>query len=367
MAEITLTNVVKRYGGSQVLHGVSMRIEHHEFVVLLGPSGCGKSTLLRMIAGLEDITGGSVEIDGHRVNDVPAGERDAAMVFQNYALYPHMSAYENMAFGLRNVRMPRAEIDRRVRAASAILQIDELLGRRPHDMSGGQRQRIAIGRAIVREPAVFLFDEPLSNLDATLRLQMRVELARLHQSLDATMIFVTHDQTEAMTMADRIVAMNDGRVEQVGTPLEIYHRPANLFVAGFVGSPRMNLFPLRATQGGAAIGGAHLPLADVADGDAITLGLRPEALRVGSGPPGTPRLRGRVEIVEQLGNLSLVYLAVEGGERVVAEHVGAARVRPGEAVDLTFDLADAHLFGPDGRALPRPEAPAAVPAREAAS
>ena len=360
MADIAIRNVVKRYGAVEVLHDISLGIGHREFVVLLGPSGCGKSTLLRMIAGLEEISGGDVEIDGERINDVPAGLRGGAMVFQNYALYPHMSAYENMAFGLRNVGMARGEIDRRVRDASRILQIDELLGRRPHSMSGGQRQRVAIGRAIVREPKVFLFDEPLSNLDASLRLQMRVELARLHQSLDATMIFVTHDQTEAMTMADRIVVLNEGRVEQIGTPLEIYHHPRNLFVAGFVGSPRMNLFEGRVRS--APGGGLRLELAGtgvslggarrgVAEGGALTLGLRPEALRIGAAGPGEPSLAGRVEIVEQLGNLSLVYVTLADGGRVVAEHVGAARARVDEAVTLTFAMGDAHLFDASGAAL----------------
>jgi len=237
MAGIGLRDVSKRYGSVPVIQGASLDIADGEFVVFVGPSGCGKSTLLRMIAGLEDISGGEVAIDGRVVNAVPARDRGVAMVFQNYALYPHMTVAENMSFGLSNIGTPRSEIDRRVGEAAEILQITTLLGRRPKDMSGGQRQRVAIGRAIVRKPKVFLFDEPLSNLDAALRVQMRTELAKLHHAIGATMIYVTHDQTEAMTMADRIVVLRDGRVEQVGRPLDLYRRPQNAFVAGFLGSP----------------------------------------------------------------------------------------------------------------------------------
>ena len=235
MAEVSLKHVSKRYGAAQVVHDASLSIGHGEFVVFVGPSGCGKSTLLRMIAGLEDISGGDVSIDGQRVNAVPARDRGVAMVFQNYALYPHMTVAANMSFGLENVGTPRSEIDARVRQAAEILQITKLLDRKPKNMSGGQRQRVAIGRAIVRKRKVFLFDEPLSNLDAALRVQMRIELARLHQSLNATMIYVTHDQTDAMTMADRIVVLRDSRIEQVGAPLDLYRRPRNVFVAGFLG------------------------------------------------------------------------------------------------------------------------------------
>jgi len=256
MAGIGLRDVSKRYGSVPVIQGASLDIADGEFVVFVGPSGCGKSTLLRMIAGLEDISGGEVAIDGRVVNAVPARDRGVAMVFQNYALYPHMTVAENMSFGLSNIGTPRSEIDRRVGEAAEILQITTLLGRRPKDMSGGQRQRVAIGRAIVRKPKVFLFDEPLSNLDAALRVQMRTELAKLHHAIGATMIYVTHDQTEAMTMADRIVVLRDGRVEQVGRPLDLYRRPQNAFVAGFLGSPRMNV--LAATVN--AVGGSRATL-----------------------------------------------------------------------------------------------------------
>ena len=253
MASVSIRNVVKRFGAVEVVHGLSLEIADDEFVVLVGPSGCGKSTTLRMIAGLEDITGGEIFVDGTMVNDVPPKDRDMAMVFQNYALYPHMTVYENMSFGLRLKRYPKAEIARRVNEAARILDITELLERKPRQLSGGQRQRVAMGRAIVRDPKVFLFDEPLSNLDAKLRVQMRVELKRLHERLETTAIYVTHDQVEAMTLGSRVVVMKDGWVQQVGEPLEIYSRPANKFVAGFIGSPAMNFIPVTIAETNGAI------------------------------------------------------------------------------------------------------------------
>ncbi|MBI3707694.1 MAG: sn-glycerol-3-phosphate ABC transporter ATP-binding protein UgpC, partial [Proteobacteria bacterium] len=246
MTSIDLERIRKRYAEVEVIHGVDLHIAPGEFVVFVGPSGCGKSTLLRMIAGLEEISDGTLFIDGSRMNEMPAAQRGIAMVFQSYALYPHMTVYKNLAFGLETARLPRAEIDMRVRKAARILQIEALLDRKPKALSGGQRQRVAIGRAIVREPRIFLFDEPLSNLDAELRVQMRVEIAKLHQDIGSTMIYVTHDQVEAMTMADKIVVLRSGRIEQVGQPLDLYNRPANKFVAGFIGSPKMNLLTARA-------------------------------------------------------------------------------------------------------------------------
>src|SRR5271154_3099840 len=250
MAQVTLRKVIKKYDDTLAVRGIDLDIADKEFIVLVGPSGCGKSTTLRMIAGLEEITGGDIAIGGDVVNDVPPKDRDIAMVFQNYALYPHMNVYENMSFGLKLKRTPKDEIDRRVKQAAQILDITELLDRKPKQLSGGQRQRVAMGRAIVRDPKVFLFDEPLSNLDAKLRVQMRTEIKALHQRLKTTTIYVTHDQIEAMTMADKIVVMHDGRVEQIGTPLELYDRPANIFVAGFIGSPAMNFIPGVVGDGG---------------------------------------------------------------------------------------------------------------------
>src|SRR5688572_10168791 len=285
MAEVVLRGIRKSYGSTEVLHGIDLNVSDGEFVVFVGPSGCGKSTLLRIIAGLESITSGELFIGGRRMNDVPPAQRRIAMVFQSYALYPHMTVYKNMAFGLRFARTEKAEADRRVRRAAEILKLTELLDRKPAALSGGQRQRVAIGRAIVREPAVFLFDEPLSNLDAALLINTRVEIAKLHRELAATTIYVTHDQVEAMTLANKIVVLNLGRVEQVGSPLDLYHRPANLFVAGFIGSPRMNFIPGRveASRSGMAIvsitGGEialSAPSSELAEGDTVTIGIRPE-------------------------------------------------------------------------------------------
>jgi multiple sugar transport system ATP-binding protein/alpha-glucoside transport system ATP-binding protein len=314
---------------------VNLSVESGEFVVFVGPSGCGKSTLLRMIAGLEDISDGEVWIGGQVVNDLAPADRGIAMVFQSYALYPHMSVYENMAFGLRNTKMPQPEIDRRVQRAAKILQIEPLLARLPRALSGGQRQRVAIGRAIVREPKVFLFDEPLSNLDAALRVQTRIEIARLHNTLKATMIYVTHDQVEAMTLADRIVVLNAGRIEQVGTPLDLYDRPRNIFVAGFIGSPRMNLLPARQIGGALAL-------------RAATVGVRPEHLNVVDS--ASALIEGSVEIIEQLGEYVLIHVRV-ADMLVVAKAERTVKAEVGQTVGLTFDAPRAHLFDEAGTTL----------------
>ncbi len=311
MAGLTLRDVKKSYGDTQVMHGVDLDIEDGEFVVFVGPSGCGKSTLLRMIAGLEEISGGSVAIGDREVNDVAASKRGVAMVFQTYALYPHMTVYKNMAFGLKQAKTDPAEIDRRVKAAAEILQITDYLDRSPRNLSGGQRQRVAIGRAIVRDPEVFLFDEPLSNLDAALRVQTRLEIARLHERLKTTMIYVTHDQVEAMTLADKIVVLRDGRIEQVGSPIDLYERPANAFVAQFIGSPKMNFF-----------GAADLPAtAQKALGrevsDAVEVGLRPEHLL--PCPPANAAIQGTLELVENLGEYALVHLITQTGVEFIAK------------------------------------------------
>jgi multiple sugar transport system ATP-binding protein len=359
MASVVLTDLTKRYGAFQALHGASLRIEDGEFIVFVGPSGCGKSTLLRMIAGLESITSGEIRIDGERVNETLARHRGVSMVFQNYALYPHMTAAENMGFGLSNIGTPKAEIEARVGEAARILRIEPLLKRKPHEMSGGQRQRVAIGRAIVRKPKVFLFDEPLSNLDAALRVQMRAELARLHQSIGATMIYVTHDQVEAMTMADRIVIMREGHIEQVGAPLDLYRNPRNLFVAGFLGSPKMNFLDgrLNEVSGGCAtidIGAADplsVPVGRMVEPGPVTVGIRPEHLKLA--PNGSGELVGRVDVVEQLGNSTLLYIDLGGQTQVVAEEGGECPARLGETVKLAVAPASAHLFDERGEAVAR--------------
>jgi multiple sugar transport system ATP-binding protein len=358
MAELALRKVVKRFGAAEVIHGIDLDIADGEFVVFVGPSGCGKSTLLRMIAGLEEISGGEVMIDGAVVNEVPAARRELAMVFQSYALYPHMSVRKNLAFGLETLKVPRPEIQRKVAEAAEVLQIVELLDRKPGQLSGGQRQRVAIGRAIVREPRIFLFDEPLSNLDAELRMQMRVEINALHRRLGATMIFVTHDQVEAMTLADRIVVLRKGVVEQVGTPLELYNSPANMFVAGFIGSPRMNLLPATVTaQDGNAVrlaldGGAELSArleAPPRPGARVTAGIRPEDLVPVAAGPGT--IAAEAQITEQLGGETCVYARLAGGGRVTVEIKGQAAVRPGDRLDLAVAAARVHVFGEDERVI----------------
>ncbi|MDR9762894.1 sn-glycerol-3-phosphate ABC transporter ATP-binding protein UgpC [Rhizobium redzepovicii] len=356
MADVVLAGVSKKYGAVGVIHDISLAIEDGEFVVFVGPSGCGKSTLLRMVAGFETITGGNVLIGGNRVNDIAARDRGVAMVFQNYALYPHMTARENMAFGLRNIGTPKAEIVSRIGKAAAILQLEPYLDRKPKALSGGQRQRVAIGRAIMREPDVFLFDEPLSNLDAALRVSMRTEIAKLHHRLGATMIYVTHDQTEAMTMADRIVVLRDGNIEQAGAPIELYNRPANAFVAGFLGAPHINLIPATVTsvEGETAelacAGNARI-IAKVrtrpAEGDKVTLGLRPEILS----PADEGPLSGVVDVVEQLGSVQLVYATLANGTSIVSELRGGvapsigsvARFAIGQGTRHVFDAAEASI------------------------
>ena len=344
MASVDIARVRKAFGSTEVIHGVDIAIEDGQFVVLVGPSGCGKSTLLRMLAGLESITDGEIAIDGKVVNLVPPKERDVAMVFQNYALYPHMSVFDNMAFSLKLRSAPKAEIESRVREAAAILDLDKLLQRYPRQLSGGQRQRVAMGRAIVRDPKVFLFDEPLSNLDAKLRVQMRTEIRALHQRLRSTTVYVTHDQIEAMTMADKIVVMHDGRVEQIGAPLELYDRPENLFVAGFIGSPAMNFLHGRIeTAGGARFvtGDLSLPLqappAD-SDGRPIVLGVRPEHLRLAD--DGLP---AEVVVVEPTGSEIQVFTTV-GGNEVMVVFRERHLFRPGEEIRISPQPDQVHLF-----------------------
>ena len=358
MADVTLRGVRKSFGRFEVIHGVDLDIRDGEFVAFVGPSGCGKSTLLRLIAGLEDLSDGDLSIDGERVNDLPPARRGIAMVFQSYALYPHMNAYDNMAFGLTLSRTAKGTIDERVRAAAQLLQIENLLERKPRDLSGGQRQRVAIGRAIVREPKVFLFDEPLSNLDAALRVQMRMEITKLKESLRATMIYVTHDQVEAMTLADRIVVLNAGRVEQVGGPLDLYHRPVNRFVAGFIGSPAMNFLEVTVTAGeGGAVtvglpGGADLRVpvdgALPPAGTRLTLGVRPEHVAVDESGKGVP---AGVVAVERLGGETHCHVALEDGQRMLVRIDGDSPVRTGERMRLNLRGETAHLFDEAGRRL----------------
>ncbi|HEV2559473.1 MAG TPA: sn-glycerol-3-phosphate import ATP-binding protein UgpC [Microvirga sp.] len=347
MANVTLQGVRKVYTGNvEAVKGVSLDIEDGSFCVLVGPSGCGKSTLLRMVAGLETISGGTVAIGNRTVNEIEPADRDIAMVFQNYALYPHMSVYDNMAYGLRNRRTPKDEIDKRVREAARILAIEPFLDRKPRALSGGQRQRVAMGRAIVRKPQVFLFDEPLSNLDAKLRVQMRVEIKRLQRSLGVTSIYVTHDQVEAMTLSDKLVVMNAGQIEQVGTPAEVYRRPQTRYVATFIGSPPMNILPGEVEGDGAVrVGNGRLAVADMraglASGSAIDVGLRPEDLRVG--PAGSGAVDLAVDFVEELGATQLFHGKIGGAEFVVQAPTGqiAADAR---ALSLSIDPANVHLF-----------------------
>ena len=353
MASVTLSEVRKAYSGFEVIHGIDLDVRSGEFLVLVGPSGCGKSTLLRMIAGLEDITDGTIAIGERIVNDLPASQRNLSMVFQSYALYPHMSVRKNLAFGLGNLRMPRDEIARRVAEAAKILQIEELLERKPRQLSGGQKQRVAIGRAIVREPQLFLFDEPLSNLDAELRVQMRVELAGLYQRLGTTMIYVTHDQIEAMTMATRIVVLNKGNIEQVGTPFELYNFPRNLFVASFIGSPRMNLLTATVTDDKADIpglGSLALPQGVSAEGP-VTIGLRPEQLTMDSA--GALAITGTITLVEYLGSEVFIYLRLETGQTILVKAPGKSSHQNGEKLTVSLHPDDAHYFDAEGRRLAR--------------
>jgi multiple sugar transport system ATP-binding protein len=330
-SDVRLRGIQKSYGKVHVIHGVDLDIEPGEFTVFVGPSGCGKTTLLRMIAGLEEISAGTLNIGGESVNDLPPSDRGVAMVFQSYALYPHKTVFDNMAFALKIAKVPKEEIAKRVHAAAAILQLEDYLQRLPKALSGGQRQRVAIGRAIVRNPKVFLFDEPLSNLDAALRTKMRVELATLHRSLGATMIYVTHDQVEAMTLADKIVVLNKGRVEQVGAPLDLYNKPASLFVAGFIGSPQMNFI----SGDFAAQRGAN------------TVGLRPENLKVQAGGA----LQGTLRHAEKLGNETFAYVNAGAMGEITARMDGTLSLEPGDRIELAFAPEHLYRFNADGRSI----------------
>jgi multiple sugar transport system ATP-binding protein len=359
MAQVALRKIVKTFDRTPAVQGIDLDIADREFIVLVGPSGCGKSTTLRMIAGLEEATSGEIYIGDQLVNDVPPKDRDIAMVFQNYALYPHMTVFENMSFGLRLKKFPKPEISERVRAAARILDITDLLDRRPKQLSGGQRQRVAMGRAIVRNPKVFLFDEPLSNLDAKLRVQMRTEIKKIHQTVTTTTVYVTHDQVEAMTLADRVVIMNAGRIDQIGSPHEVYHQPRTQFVAGFIGSPTMNFLPARLVQNGSGLSirlsdWLALPVPPSREaryrprvGHELIFGLRPEHIREGRGevPPGSAAFEARLDVVEPMGMETMVYFVVDGVEvcgRV--DPVAAGSV--GESMRLIADLNQMHLIDP---------------------
>ncbi len=364
MADVVLKEIRKSFGDVEIIHGASLEIKDGEFIVFVGPSGCGKSTLLRLIAGLEEVSSGTVSIDGKVCNDLPPSERGIAMVFQSYALYPHMSVFDNMAFALKLAHLEKPEIATRVHKAADILQIREYLQRKPKELSGGQRQRVAIGRAIVREPKVFLFDEPLSNLDAALRVQMRIEISKLHTDLQTTIIYVTHDQVEAMTMADRIVVLSKGRVEQFGAPLELYSHPRNLFVAGFIGSPKMNF--LSGTLEEAGGGSARIALVDSKVtakvdagrgkvGDKVTLGIRPEHLSV-SPQENASEIPGQVVLVEHLGEQTLIYVKAAASEELMTVRVnGISRVKKGDSIKLSAAHGAFYLFDEGGLAFTRLE------------
>ena len=349
MTGVTLEKVTKRFGDVQVIHGIDLQIEDGEFCVFVGPSGCGKSTLLRMVAGLEETSSGTIRIGARDVTRTDPSERGVAMVFQTYALYPHMTVAENMGFGLKMTGHPKAETDRKVAEAARILKLEPLLTRKPKALSGGQRQRVAIGRAIVRGPEVFLFDEPLSNLDAELRVEMRVEIARLHREIGATMIYVTHDQVEAMTLADKIVVLRAGRVEQVGRPLDLYNNPDNRFVAGFIGSPAMN-FVAGVTGAGSVTaeglgGSVAVSVGLPAAGAEVTVGLRPQHLKITEGATH------RVELTEALGGVSYVHLTAASGEKLIIERHDQVSLEPGAMVGVGFEGKDAMLFDKDGLRL----------------
>ena len=358
MTGLSLKDIRKSYGSVDVIHGVDLEIKHGEFVVFVGPSGCGKSTLLRMIAGLEDITGGTLKIGDQVVNDIPPSKRGIAMVFQSYALYPHMTVYDNMAFGMRIAKMSKEDIEKRVRNAADILQLTPYLDRLPKALSGGQRQRVAIGRAICRDPKVFLFDEPLSNLDAALRVATRIEIAKLGETMaDTTMIYVTHDQVEAMTLADRIVVLSAGYIEQVGAPLELYERPANLFVARFIGSPAMNIIPAKIEETGPSTrvtltGGKSvvldLPTEASQKGKTASFGVRPEDLRPVEGEDFL--FEGAISIIEALGEVTLLYIeGLTKDEPIIVKLPGNLNFRRGQNVRFTADKERMHLFDSDGR------------------
>lgn len=358
MADVSLHGLAKSFGPVDILRDIDLTVEDGEFVVFVGPSGCGKSTLLRIIAGLESVSAGEIRIGGRRVNELPPADRKIAMVFQSYALYPHMSVYKNMAFGLKFAKTGKAEIDRRVRQAAEILRLSALLDRKPRELSGGQRQRVAIGRAIVRNPSVFLFDEPLSNLDAALRVNTRLEIAKLHQELRSTMIYVTHDQVEAMTLASKIVVLNHGRIEQIGAPLDLYRHPHNLFVAGFIGSPRMNFIKgqVRALRGDSLVVGFAGSEAEIREGgaglkvgDPVTIGIRPE--HMSEQGVDTISLSGRIDAVERLGEASYVYMRLASGDEVTIRTSGDAEVSPGEQFTAHLSLRMLHIFDSSGRSI----------------
>jgi multiple sugar transport system ATP-binding protein len=359
MATVTFDHVTKKYGDVIAVNDLNLEIGDGEFMVLVGPSGCGKTTSLRMIAGLEEISSGTLRIGDRVVNDVPPKDRDIAMVFQSYALYPHMSVRDNLAFGLKLRKVPKADIERRVKEAAETIQLQKLLDRKPKELSGGQRQRVALGRAIVREPAVFLMDEPLSNLDAKLRVQTRAEIARLHQRLKTTVVYVTHDQVEAMTMGSRIAVMNDGLLQQVGTPQQLYDHPINRFVAGFIGSPSMNFVDVTASgkDGSSQLaddaGALKIPLpprfreaVGPTQGRKLVAGFRPEHLEVGEAGPTSVALRATADVVEYLGNEELIHVRA-GGRDLVAIVSSEHRVRPGDVIDFRIPLDKLHLFDAD--------------------
>jgi multiple sugar transport system ATP-binding protein len=355
MAELTLSGIKKSFGGITVIHAVDLKVRDGEFVVFVGPSGCGKSTLLRIIAGLETVSAGSIAIDGQDVTGLPASERGLAMVFQSYALYPHMSVYRNMAFALENMGLKAPDIDAKVRRAATMLRLTDYLERKPKALSGGQRQRVAIGRAIVRDPKIFLFDEPLSNLDAELRVATRKELAALHAEIGGTMIYVTHDQVEAMTLADRIVVLQSGRIEQIGTPLELYNSPDNLFVAGFIGSPRMNLLPARVSDSDAIVLGevgqrveTGRPIG-LGQGAAMTLGIRPEHIVLAE--KGQGGLAITVDLVERLGGESYLYGSAPGLPQITLRLDGQTAYQRGDSVSLRLPPQHLHLFDETGQVL----------------
>ncbi len=362
MATLSLNSISKSFGTAKVLHDIDLAIKDREFVVFVGPSGCGKSTLLRIIAGLESATSGRIIIEGQDVSDLPPVERGIAMVFQSYALYPHLTVFENIAFPLRVAKLPEDEVKAKVAKAAEILQLNDKLHLKPGQLSGGQRQRVAIGRSIVRNPKVFLFDEPLSNLDAALRGDMRVELSQLHRDLSATMVYVTHDQIEAMTMAHRIVVLNKGKIEQFGSPMELYHHPATKFVATFIGQPNMNLLPCKVLGVGADgltvdfRGGLRMTLpvdtSSAKVGDLVEVGIRPENATVGEG------LTMKVRLLERLGGVAITYAVMEGGQRFCASLPGDASVAEGQSVSIQINPADCHVFDVAGNVMRRRMAPA---------
>ena len=356
MAKVILEKVVKAFGKTEVVHGIDLEINNLEFAVLVGPSGCGKSTVLRMVAGLEQITSGIIHIGDRTVNDVAPKDRSVAMVFQNYALYPHMNVFNNMSFGLKLRKTPKEEIEKRVNDAATILGLQDLLMRKPFELSGGQRQRVAMGRAIVRKPSVFLFDEPLSNLDAKLRTQMRTEIKRLHQNVQSTIIYVTHDQVEAMTLADRIVVMKDGYIEQIGKPLELFETPVNTFVAGFIGTPPMNLVPARVVSNNSELklrfnDNIDMPIPEksdhsLKDGMNVIVGLRTEDLTIDNGNHSFPdnwKINGVVEVVEPLGGETIMHMDFSG-VKFVAKSEGRRIVQPGEKMNIAINLEHLHIF-----------------------